>query len=234
MDNNEKLGFLKLARKSFAVLTAAFSALFNNQTKALPAVLYNEVGNKNLNYENFQKRILKPKLVLKLNIDKPENNLLVMHTSHSSHSSHSSHASYTPSPGHSSHSSHSSHISSSPSYTPSSTSSNPTDESTPSHSSGKIPAYKPTTPTKTIPTTTNSGKTTHRYYPLGSRTINKGFEGTDVEETQRLLLNLGYDVVVTGYFGDKTEQALKKFQNENELKPDGKLGNQTLIILQRK
>ncbi len=233
MDNNEKLGFFKLARKSFAVLTAAFSAMFSNQSKALPAVLYNEDGNKNLNYENFQKRILKPKLVLKLNIDKPENHLLVMHTSHSSHSSHSSHASYTPSPGHSSHSSHSSHISSSPSYTPSSTPSNPPVESSPSHS-GKIPAYKPTTPTKATPTTTNSGKATHTYYPLGSRTINKGFEGSDVEEVQQLLLNLGYDVVVTGYFGDKTEQALKKFQKENELRPDGKLGNQTLIILQGK
>ncbi len=90
MDTRNKLGFLKLAKKSFAVITTSFGVLLNNQSKALPQTLGTDEGG-NLNYAKFQKKILKPKLVLKLNFNDPSKSLLASHSSHSSHSSHASH-----------------------------------------------------------------------------------------------------------------------------------------------
>ncbi|QNF31409.1 peptidoglycan-binding protein (plasmid) [Adhaeribacter swui] len=48
---------------------------------------------------------------------------------------------------------------------------------------------------------------------------------------QAMLTAIGYDTPITGYFGDKTEKAVKNFQNENELKPDGKAGDSTITTL---
>lgn len=62
----------------------------------------------------------------------------------------------------------------------------------------------------------------------------KGCEGKDVEKLQEILKQLGYDVIVSEYFGGKTELAVKKFQEENELKPDGRVGAKTLQIMQDK
>jgi hypothetical protein len=236
MDGKVKFGFQKLAKQTLAVLTASLSSLLGNQTKALPVSFNSDDGSKKLNYENFQKKILRPKLVLKLNLFNPEKSFLVQHSSHSSHSSHASHASYTAPPGHYSHSSHSSHMSSSPSYTPSSAPSytHSTPAYTPSTPVYTEPKSKPSTRSYTSSTPNTTTDETLSYYTLGSRVINKDCQGTDVEELQQLLLNAGYDVLVTGYFGDKTEIAVKKFQRENELKSDGKVGNKTLKALQNK
>jgi len=66
------------------------------------------------------------------------------------------------------------------------------------------------------------------------RIIYKGCEGSDVLMVQNLLKNLGYDVMLTGYFGEQTDKAVKKFQNANELKPDGKVGQTTYTALKSK
>jgi murein L,D-transpeptidase YcbB/YkuD len=196
MNNEEKYGYLKLAKKSLAVLTASLSTLFSDRSDALPTPTHYLNPAKELNYKTFQNQILKSKLVLKISPNDPDKYLLAMHVSHSSHSSHSSHAS------------HSSHISSTPSYTPS------------------TPIYTPSPDT-----TINSESLT--YYTLGSRSMYKGCEGTDVKEMQEMLSKLGYDVLVTGYFGEKTTDAVKKFQKKHELKPDGSVGSKTLEVLRK-
>jgi len=224
MKRIDKFGIWNLAAKSFAVLSASLSALISNQTKALSLTSNFNNENKNLNYESFQKRSLKSKLILKLNIENPGKSYLSMHVSHSSHASHASHASYSPSPG---HASHSSHISSSHSYVPSS--------NTPVHTP-KIPVYAP-----------NESATSNTYteksildgdildvYSVGSRTLYKGCKGTDVKELQIILIKLGYEVSPSGYFDNHTESAVKKFQEINQLKVDGKVGSTTLIIFQSK
>jgi hypothetical protein len=91
MSKLNPFGFLKLAKKTFAVITTSLSVLTNTQSKVLPQNAIIDEGKNNLNYESFQKRILKPKLVLKLNPNHPNKMLLASHTSHSSHSSHVSH-----------------------------------------------------------------------------------------------------------------------------------------------
>lgn len=198
MKENKKTGFRKLALKSFSVLSASLAALIPNQNQA--SNLKPDNTNDNLlNHKNIQKRILKPKLVLKLNTKNPENSLLSMHASHSSHASHNS---------------HSSHMSSSPSYTPS-----------------NVPAYTPTTPNSS---TTNSTPKTPTAYLLGSRLLYKGCEGTDVQEVQTMLLNLGYDISVTGYYDDRTVEIVTKYQRDKGLYPDGKVGNNTLGSLKSK
>ncbi|KFF27392.1 hypothetical protein IW16_09215 [Chryseobacterium vrystaatense] len=68
-------------------------------------------------------------------------------------------------------------------------------------------------------------------YYLGSRILFKGLEGSDVEELQKKLKKLGYDIIVSGYFGDKTEKAVINFQQNNELKPDGRVGSKTIEII---
>jgi hypothetical protein len=221
MKTEKIFGFLHLAKKTLAVLTASLSALMTHEVKALSDPSNMDDGNNNHNYESFQKRILKSKLVLKLNPSNPEQSFLAMHASHSSHASHASHASYTPPPGHYSHSSHSSHMSSSPSYTPSNTE----PAYTPSNTE---PAYKSKTPAY-IPSTANDDNLT--YYVLGSRTLYKGCEGTDVKELQQLLIKLGYRINATGTFGDGTYSAVIKFQQANSLAVDGIVGIATLSIL---
>lgn len=102
MDNSNKLGFLNLAKKSFAAMTTSLSVLLNGQSQAIIPIQYADESGKNLNHEKFQKRILKPKLVLKLNLNNPETSFLASHTSHSSHSSHRSHSSHYSSASHNS------------------------------------------------------------------------------------------------------------------------------------
>jgi hypothetical protein len=221
MRRKDKFGMWNLAAKSFAILSASLSALVSNQSKAisLTSNFFNE--NKNLNYESLQKRLLKPKLILKLNLENPEKSYVSMHVSHSSHASH---ASYSPPPG---HASHSSHISSSPSYVPS--------NSTPAYSP-KIPVYVPDDPkpSNTYATESITDGDVLEVYSLGSRILYKGCKGTDVKELQMILIKLGYEVSPSGYFDNNTESAVKKFQNINQLKVDGKVGRTTLIILQSK
>ncbi len=54
-----------------------------------------------------------------------------------------------------------------------------------------------------------------------------GDEGTDVIEMQTRLYELEYIDAITGYFGEKTEAAVKLFQEKNGLTVDGKVGRIT-------
>ena len=53
-------------------------------------------------------------------------------------------------------------------------------------------------------------------------------EGSDVSSLQRQLKNLGYLKNVTGFYGTETTEAVKKFQQRNNLTVDGKTGEETL------
>lgn len=241
----DKFGFQSLAAKSFAVLSAALSVL---SSKAAPIII-NELPdeNSNSNFEDSHRYVLKPKLILKLNLTNPENSLVLMHRSHSSHSSHSSHRS------------HSSHYSSSysskstytppslPSYTPppgssnTSTGSNSTQKQSPkkisisngSTSQGIYTQPRPSSDAsknkilQPILVDTSSIK-------LGDRNLQRGCEGKDVEELQRLLSSVKKDITVTGYFGNQTEGIIIKFQEANELNPNGIVDSKTLDALKKK
>lgn len=61
-------------------------------------------------------------------------------------------------------------------------------------------------------------------------TIRKGAKSHDVAEMQGILISLGYDVGnkgADGVYGSATQKAVKKFQGENELTPDGVAGPAT-------
>ncbi len=74
-----------------------------------------------------------------------------------------------------------------------------------------------------------------KVYKLGDRLIKRGVKGTDVEELQRHLVQLGYDLGkygvnkdgIDGDFGTKSVNALKKFQEVNGLVVDGKYGEKS-------
>lgn len=55
-----------------------------------------------------------------------------------------------------------------------------------------------------------------------------GSSGTEVKQLQEKLVSLGYDIgTVDGIYGNKTENAVMKFQENNGLSVDGKVGNVT-------
>ncbi|MEG2189131.1 MAG: peptidoglycan-binding protein, partial [Christensenella sp.] len=56
-------------------------------------------------------------------------------------------------------------------------------------------------------------------------------DGDDVSLIQERVLNVGYDVSVTGHFGEMTEKAVKYFQRMNGLTDDGSVGSQTMDML---
>lgn len=58
-------------------------------------------------------------------------------------------------------------------------------------------------------------------------TVSLGADGTDVEQLQDRLYELGYLNKVTGHFGTETESAVKEFQKRNGLYDDGNVGSQT-------
>ena len=58
-------------------------------------------------------------------------------------------------------------------------------------------------------------------------TVHIGDEGTDVEQLQTRLYELGYINKVTSYFGTDTEAAVKAFQKKNGLYDDGNVGKNT-------
>lgn len=64
--------------------------------------------------------------------------------------------------------------------------------------------------------------------------VSKDTEGDDVARIQQRLYELGYLAEasdVTGYFGDSTEEAVKKLQNVNALSVDGTVGKETVNLL---
>lgn len=62
--------------------------------------------------------------------------------------------------------------------------------------------------------------------------IKLGSEGEDVRYLQNLLKNLGYDIVVDGDFGPKTDKVVKEFQKSQGLDVDGIVGPNTLNSLE--
>ena len=58
-----------------------------------------------------------------------------------------------------------------------------------------------------------------------------GDQGSDVAEIQGQLASLGYDVTADGDFGPATAEAVKSFQKENGLTPDGLVGGATYSAL---
>lgn len=64
-------------------------------------------------------------------------------------------------------------------------------------------------------------------------TIKLGTTGEDVADVQRQLIDLGYLAPgnATGYYGDKTVEAVKDFQKANSLSADGLTGPRTLELL---
>lgn len=64
-------------------------------------------------------------------------------------------------------------------------------------------------------------------------TIKLGITGEDVADVQRQLIDLGYLAPgnATGYYGDKTVEAVKAFQKANSLSQDGLTGPATLELL---
>lgn len=211
--------------KTASIIAAAVAALSGTKAEATEIKIPNNSQDDN-KFELKEKKPLMKRLVLKLNLFAPESSFSAMHTSHSSHSSH---ASSSISSGHSSHSSHASHVSSSvsPSYTPSYPS---------------TPTYTPTTPSRTSgnsntqttdQNTSITEETTLEQHTLGTRVLKLGMEGTDVKELQELLVNKGYDVKISGFFGDETDRKVKSFQKTNNMSPDGKVGPTTLKALQK-
>ena len=72
-------------------------------------------------------------------------------------------------------------------------------------------------------------------YKLGDRTLRNGMTGADVKELQTDLIKLGYDLGkwgADGDFGDCTELAVKAFQRDSGLTPDGVVGKKTVAALE--
>ncbi|BAY49027.1 peptidoglycan-binding domain 1 protein [Scytonema sp. HK-05] len=57
--------------------------------------------------------------------------------------------------------------------------------------------------------------------------LQRGSTGADVERLQGELSQLGYQVAVDGIFGEATDKAVKKFQQDHNLTVDGIVGPQT-------
>lgn len=57
--------------------------------------------------------------------------------------------------------------------------------------------------------------------------LSYGSQGSDVTELQKLLNQKGYNLSTDGIFGDKTQQAVKDYQQKNNLTVDGIVGTNT-------
>lgn len=83
---------------------------------------------------------------------------------------------------------------------------------------------------------TVQGKEDEKDYKLGERIMREGDEGADVKEMQGLLIQLGYDLGswgADGEFGEATEIAVKKFQEEHNCEVDGEVGEETLKAIDK-
>ena len=71
-------------------------------------------------------------------------------------------------------------------------------------------------------------------YTLGSRILRNGMKGADVRELQTLLIQLGYSCGsygIDGDFGDATEMAVRRFQQDHGCGVDGEVGPETIAAL---
>ena len=75
----------------------------------------------------------------------------------------------------------------------------------------------------------------HGDISLGSRLLKLTrplLEGDDVRQVQQALVRAGFDLTIDGFFGPKTEEAVKGFQQQKNLQPvDGIVGPTTLTAL---
>lgn len=96
----------------------------------------------------------------------------------------------------------------------------------------------------TVAPTTDSGTTTtepviHSGETTGTTangSLQKGSRGDRVIDLQKMLMQLGYDLPVYGAdgdFGNETLEAVKRFQRDNGLVVDGKVGVNTLAVLEK-
>jgi hypothetical protein len=65
----------------------------------------------------------------------------------------------------------------------------------------------------------------------GQTSIRRGQHGESVRQVQQMLQAAHFSVVTDGYFGSKTENAIKAFQRQANLNPDGRVGELTLAAL---
>lgn len=70
-------------------------------------------------------------------------------------------------------------------------------------------------------------------YPLGSRTLSKGMQGSDVKTLQRDLTLVGIKTFVSGVYSEGTKIHVKYFQKKARLSVDGVVGPRTARILKR-
>ena len=79
---------------------------------------------------------------------------------------------------------------------------------------------------------TGSTGTTSGYGTVPTRTLRKGYQGTDVASVQTRLKTLGYYLgTVDGVYGNGTVAAVVAFQAKHGLTADGKAGSQTYAML---
>lgn len=95
------------------------------------------------------------------------------------------------------------------------------------HTPTPVPTATPTPSPTPVPTPTPTPTPTPKPLILGLNS-----HGEDVEKLQARLIELGYlKGKADGYFGPKTEDAVKRFQEKNGLKADGFAGPMTLDML---
>lgn len=64
------------------------------------------------------------------------------------------------------------------------------------------------------------------------RVLQRGNQGADVTDLQRRLRELGYfNANLTGYFGSTTQEAVSRFQRDNDIEDDGVVSSQTRAAL---
>ena len=93
------------------------------------------------------------------------------------------------------------------------------------------PPYASVNPTNEVPATPD--QTT---YKLGDRVLKNGMSGPDVKELQSDLIKLSYNLGkwgADGEYGDCTELAVRNFQTQEDLTPDGQFGPASLAALNK-
>jgi len=61
--------------------------------------------------------------------------------------------------------------------------------------------------------------------------VKYGDKNLQVAEIQKLLSQLGYDLIIDGHFGKRTLRSVKSFQKKNRLEVDGIVGDKTYSVL---